>query len=322
MYLSRRLRRFGALGNGPRTDLLRSRRQVAYQTEKRISGFDKAVKSALRNSHSAEKFRFFLGCKLRDLRLKPGTDGDDLASVRKRDLLYGLVIAVIRRNLRSFVLGHVGNVYNRLHGDQVEIPHDFPVGVGKFKRACTLAVGKCGHDSLIKLKLRCQRFISLEHLFHFVDTSLEVLHIREYKLHVYGFEISCGIDASLDVDNIVVVEAAQNMDHRIDIADMRKKFISESFAFGCAAHQPRNIDEFYNRRGIQFGRIHFGKSIEPLIGNRDDSHVRFYGAERVIRRLCSGARKRIEKRTFSYVWKTYYTEFHRQQPFFSEMPQL
>ena len=46
------------------------------------------------------------------------------------------------------------------------------------------------------------------------------------------------------MDDVVVLEAAQDMGDRIDLAHMAEKLVAEPLALGGAAHQPGDIDEF------------------------------------------------------------------------------
>ena len=69
---------------------------------------------------------------------------------------------------------------------------------------------------------------------------------------------------------------------------MLGEFVSQSFALACPFHQSRNIDDF-DRRGDDTLRVHqLGELVQPFIGNGDDAHIRFDGAERKVCRLGFG----------------------------------
>ena len=46
-----------------------------------------------------------------------------------------------------------------------------------------------------------------------------------------------------DMGDVVILEAAQHMRHRIDLADIGEELVAQPFALGGAAHQPGNVDE-------------------------------------------------------------------------------
>ena len=52
-----------------------------------------------------------------------------------------------------------------------------------------------------------------------------------------------GIDPALDVGDVAVLEAAQHVDDRIDLADVGEELVAEPFALGGAADQPGDVDE-------------------------------------------------------------------------------
>ena len=85
--------------------------------------------------------------------------------------------------------------------------------------------------------------------------------------------------------DVVILEAAQDMDDRVDLADVAEELVAEPFALGCALHQPGDVDE------RQLGRDDLGRSgdggelVEARIGDRDLADVGLDRAERIVGRL-------------------------------------
>ena len=86
--------------------------------------------------------------------------------------------------------------------------------------------------------------------------------------------------------DVVVLEAAQHVDHRIDLADVAEELVAQPFALARPAHQPGDIDKAELRRDDLLAARNPRQLIQPRIGNADISDVRFDRAERIIRRLC------------------------------------
>ena len=115
--------------------------------------------------------------------------------------------------------------------------------------------------------------------------------------------------------DVFVVEAAHYVNDGVAFADIRQKFIAQPFAFGRAFDQTRNVHEFDDGGGDFFGVIHFAEYVQPFVGNGNDAHVRFDGAEGIICAFRPRVRDRVEKRRFAYVRQAHYAEFHFISPF-------
>ena len=51
------------------------------------------------------------------------------------------------------------------------------------------------------------------------------------------------------MDNIPVLKAADNVDNRVNLADIGEKLIAQAFAFGSTLDQSGNIDKLNDSRG-------------------------------------------------------------------------
>ncbi len=77
---------------------------------------------------------------------------------------------------------------------------------------------------------------------------LQTVEIGEHQLGLDGVGIFDRIDAALDMDHVLVLEAAEHIGDGIDLADMGEELVAEPFALRGAAHQPGDIDEGEPRR--------------------------------------------------------------------------
>ncbi len=85
--------------------------------------------------------------------------------------------------------------------------------------------------------------------------------------------------------DIVVIEATENMDYGIGLADIGKKLIAESFALRSALDKTGNVYNLYRSRNNGTGMTHFDKLVEAFVGDGYDAHIGFYGTEREVCRL-------------------------------------
>ncbi len=85
--------------------------------------------------------------------------------------------------------------------------------------------------------------------------------------------------------DVVILEAAQHVDDRIDLADVAEELVAEAFALGRATDEPRDVDE------AELGRDDLGRlgdprqRIEPRVGHPDVADIGLDRAERIVRRL-------------------------------------
>ena len=128
--------------------------------------------------------------------------------------------------------------------------------------------------------------------------GLEVLE-RQFRLDRRN--VREGVDPSIDVNDVFVLEAADDVGHRVRLADVAKKRVPFAFSLRRAADEAGDIDE------VDGGRHHFGggkvvdEGIEALVGDGYDTDVRFDGAECVVGRFRLLARERVKKRGLSDV---------------------
>ena len=94
-----------------------------------------------------------------------------------------------------------------------------------------------------------------------------------------------GIDAAFDMGDVVILETAQHMRHRVHFADIGQELVAQPFALGRAAHQPGNVDEG-DAGGNDLGRTgDLGQRVQPRIGHRHIADIGLDGAEGIIGRL-------------------------------------
>ena len=220
------------------------------------------------------------------------------------DLLYGEIAGIVFNAVCKVGFAHVGGENDGLVRQQV----DGSEQLGFLLVTRHAAGGLAGIQRLVyalkELQLALVLLVRLDHFFRLVNAAVEHLNVGENQLKVDCLNVAGRVDGALDVNNVVVFEAAHHMNHRIHLADVGEKLVAEALALRRALHKTRNVHKLDRRRGELFRLVHFCQLIEALVRHGNNAHVRLNGAERVVRRLRPRIRDRIKKCALADVRQT------------------
>src|SRR3546814_16833717 len=93
--------------------------------------------------------------------------------------------------------------------------------------------------------------------------------------------------------DVVILETAQDMDDRIDFADVAEELVAEPFALRRAAHEAGDVDEGELRRDDLLAARDAGQLVEPRIGDRAVADFRTDRAAGMVDRKSSVWGKRV-----------------------------
>ncbi len=119
------------------------------------------------------------------------------------------------------------------------------------------------------------------------------VEIGEHQLGLDRLRVGNGIDAVLDMRDVVVLEAAQHVGDRVHLADVGEELVAEPFALRRAAHETGDVDEREPRRDDLRRLGDRGERVEPLVRHADLADVGLDGAERIVRGF---GRRRLRQR--------------------------
>ena len=117
--------------------------------------------------------------------------------------------------------------------------------------------------------------------------------------------------------DIAVLEAAQDVDDRVDLANVAEELVAEPLALARAAHQTGDVDEGELRFDDLGGVRDRGEPLQPLVGHRDLADVGLDRAERIVRRLRRrGLGESVDQRRLAHVRQAddTATETHEDAP--------
>src|SRR3546814_8707307 len=81
-----------------------------------------------------------------------------------------------------------------------------------------------------------------------LNALFEAFEVGQQQFGLDRLGVGDGIDLVLDMLNVVILETAQDMDDRVDFADVAEKLVAEPFALRRAAHEAGDVDESELRR--------------------------------------------------------------------------
>ncbi len=68
-------------------------------------------------------------------------------------------------------------------------------------------------------------------------------HVREDEFGVDDFDVANGVDGSADVMDVIIFEAAHDLDDGVDFSDVGEELVTESFAGAGAADEAGDVNE-------------------------------------------------------------------------------
>ena len=202
------------------------------------------------------------------------------------------------------LLVDVADVEHRLGGQQLrlrEVPRFlFVLRLGQPRRlAFAQQLQRLAEDGAGDLRFLVAGLAALDEVG---DALLQALEVGEQQLGLDRLGVGDRIDPVLDMLDVVILEAAQDVDDGVDLADVGEELVAEALALRRALHQAGDVDEGELGRD-DLGRAgDGGKLVEARIGDRDLADIGLDRAEGIIgrlRRLRLG--QSIEKRRFADI---------------------
>ena len=146
---------------------------------------------------------------------------------------YGLDGPVIGVALEASyaVLVHVGGVDNRLEAEQVDRLYQLALVLRTLKAARAQALVEVRVQALEDLGLAGELLIAaLRGLLRFVYAALDQLHVGHDEFEVDDVDVARGVGAAVHVDDVLVVEAAHDVDDGVRAADILEELVAQALA--------------------------------------------------------------------------------------------
>ena len=243
------------------------------------------------------------GVELRDVLLKFGGHGQHRRAALGSEGGEGLEVLV------AFETGHaalveVRRVDHGLDGQQAPVDQNVLVLVGELEAARGLLALQMGEQGFAHLHLALVLLVAaFGVLFRALETALHDLHVREDELQIEGLRVAHGV--GLFEKDAVVVEAAHDLDQRVDHADGL-----EDLAPLAAGGDARHVHELDRGGGVFLRVVVFGQPVEPLVRHLGGADVRLGGGVGIAAGLGLRAGQRVEQRRLADIRQTHDPQFH------------
>ena len=84
------------------------------------------------------------------------------------------------------------------------------------------------------------------------------------------------------MDDVVVVEAAHDMDDGVALADVAEELVAEAGTLACALDEAGDVHELHDGGGLFVGLPDLSQLVQPLVRHCYDAGVRLDGAEGIV----------------------------------------
>ena len=151
-----------------------------------------------------------------------------------------------------------------------------------------------------ELDLVQELLVALGHLRRLFDAAVDHLKVGHDELQVDRLNVAEGIDGDVragvghDVHDVLIVEAAHDVDNGVRAADVLEELVAEARALARALDKTRDVDKFDDGGSLLLGVVHL-ELVEPLVRNGHHADVRLNGAEGVVGAFRARVGDRVEE---------------------------
>ena len=306
MDLTGRLRRFGALADGPRPALVLAIGQEGDQAQQLIGALDQAVQTGFFNAQILQEHGPLLRIvQLRDILLQLGTDGQHLCALLGGQIPDGLEIGIVLV-VGEALLVHIGGIDDGLQAQQIRRFDNSPV-VAAVKGAGGLSCVQMLRQRLEYLCLTEELLVALGGFGGLLHPAVHHLQIGHDQLQIDRLDVAQRVHrhvlagVSHHMHDVLVVKAAHHMNDGVGTANVLQKLVAKSRTLRRALHQTGNVHKFNDGRGFFVRLIHLRQLVQPCVRHSHHAHIRLDGAEGIVGALRPGVGNGIKQRAFSYI---------------------
>ena len=120
------------------------------------------------------------------------------------------------------------------------------------------------------------------------------LHVGQQELEFDGFDVADRVDVAVDVGDVVVFKATDDLDHGVNVADVGEEGVAHAFALGRAADDAGDVDQVQCGGHDLVGLDVLVDAVEPGVGHGHDADVGLDRGEGIVRGEGAGGRKSVE----------------------------
>lgn len=142
-------------------------------------------------------------------------------------------------------------------------------------------------------------------LLETLNLLLNPLNVLETELGRDDLHVTDGVDVTLDMDNLGVIESTDDLEDTVDGTDVRQESVAETSTGRSTGGQTGNVDAGQERRDPGSGLVDVGEPVEALVGDGDTSLLGVDGRVREVGGLAEvRLREGVEERRLADVGET------------------
>jgi hypothetical protein len=138
-----------------------------------------------------------------------------------------------------------------------------------------------------------------------LEGLLGELNVLDAELIADDLQITDGVDITLDVNDLSIVEATDNLEDGIDSANVGQERVAKTSTSGGTTGQTGDVVDGKVGRDLGLWLVLLAKPVEAVIGNDDTGLFRVDGSVGEVGRVTEVALGNgLEQRRFTYVGET------------------
>ncbi|CAM5640615.1 hypothetical protein SAURM35S_07392 [Streptomyces aurantiogriseus] len=270
----------GAPLDGPGAGLLGTGREVGLEAEGVEADAGEGGEAGLFGADRLQQFHCVLLVELGEVRLQLGVEEDRLGGGDQGALL------VLEGVVDQLVLVDVEDVEEGLRRQKVQVVQGFRAlaALDHAMREERVALLQDLLRLLDGLDLGGDVLLDPRLLLEARQDLLDRLEVGEDQLGVDRLDVVLGRDLAVDVDDVLVLEGADDLADRVGLPDVRQELVAQALALARAAHDARDVDEVDGRREDPLRVEDLRQLGEAGVGDADHAHVGLDRGERVVGR--------------------------------------
>ena len=141
------------------------------------------------------------------------------------------------------------------------------------------------------------------------ETLFDGIEVLQDKFGLDDFYVADRVHGTVYVHDVFVVEATDYFHDGFAFADVREELVAEAFALGGTLHETCNVHEFRDGGDDGFRIVDLDQFVEAAVRHAHHAHVRFDGAEGIVRGFGAGVGDGVKDGGLAYVREAYDTAF-------------
>jgi hypothetical protein len=288
--------------DGPGADFDFTSGGIGDQTEGLEGFLDQAVEAGFTQTEVGEEGLGFFIAELGDFVLNLGADANHGGALFGGMGVNDLGEVVV--HLRQILLADVTGVDHRFAGDEHVGFEQGEIVSMELDRTDGLTFAEDGADLVEDFEDLDGVFVaSADALAEAVAVALDLVEVGKGELEVDGFHVGERIDLAVDVNDVVVFEAADDVDDGVGVLDVLQELVAATFTFRGAADEAGDVDEFHGGELGGLGLNDLNQAFDAVVGDQDGAFVRLDGAEGVVGGFGTGLGDGVEEGGFADVGK-------------------